>query len=90
MKYVNKIFDKPGSQVGIQGVTKALNWTTSLVGNLNASKLESKIFPELFGSFCNGPIIWLWVGQPSESMEEKESYNNKKAYRKCENTWITW
>lgn len=56
-----------GWHVGRQGVTSAWNWTTSLVGNLNASKKACKIFPWLC-TCVTGPMMEGSVGHPRESI----------------------
>lgn len=60
-----------GSHFGKQGVTSALNWTISDVGNLNASNGASRILtvpPPPVSTADIGPMMVGSVGQPSPSM----------------------
>lgn len=60
-----------GSHLGRHGVTSALNWTMSEVGNLNASNGASSILtvpPEPVLTADMGPMMAGSVGQPSRSI----------------------
>lgn len=51
-----------GSQVGMQGVTRALNWTTSDDGNLNASKYDKSIwkYEKKWIPLCDCFVTSIW------------------------------